>query len=1234
MLLLTMCLVVFGEQSWAQEQAWRDIGSGIQASGLTRVHAQPRDVTMSTNAKRYYQRLAEIAKANKPPQYPDHHPEEAAAGGWGGTPSGYGPNSFRPRTFSLGPIGAVAGAPSMAPLTGARPSASVQGAKVGVTAGGMQDIGLARKMIRESEIPYPAAFTVEGLLSEHDISLGAVPDERALLYPTAAVAYVKRYGQQSPEAIVQIGFGAELPQGRFERPALNLAVVVDCSGSMNGTKIAAAKTALRKILDQLTDKDRVALVCFDNTVWVPLVSSPVNGETRRVFNAAIDKEVGAWGGTDIESGLKASFEQVAAHLSTAKQSKQHSRVLLVTDAQPNVNATGPDGFLTLLEAAAEHGIGVTAFGVGLDFGQDLAYRITQVPGASYHFLEDDTKLAKVFDKEFPYVVTPVAYGVDLVLRPMAGSVVTDALGIPDFQRLETVRDPQIRLKIPTLFFSARSGGGATAVTLTVPSGYLPGEHWLAEVSLAYQTSELYEPEGRRMDYRQGLRVMLPSEVDLRSDDPYFSSEGVRKALLLSDLTGALKAATEGVMVLQPWQSFWHPSAAARNIGLGLLPPPPGGWPVVPAQRHSRITPDRAKAGYQGLSEFLKEFAQVVGNVAGLEPELQMAEALERLLKQEVNAGRPIGERLWYGSRATDDEVELFVPDVPKSDPAFASRVDLSDIWRALARFDASALVDATLELNQAEQTLGRSHASGLTADRLFTAALETSMLTSDTASLQRLFEASEKLNKPQWLARARAARALGQESRSDTTPTMDVATLSVESVAKFRDLLHRLLQSQLLRDTKRTEALALEVSGDEVMTIEQREILQRRVEDSRDSADVQLTTGDATLQSLVRRSRSPLPGSLRTLAERCNALFGGADGDLVVRHEEDAAKGELIRAEFSLPLRFLERSPDLYEERHVSRRTVIDRDGRTHTESLDVITRLRTDALDNNRVLLTETIIGDDGTEGEPFTCEIIPLADEQGVRTQLRPEDAAKAEKGNWLSCDWTRTETGLLKGVRQYKDSDKVVTWWQQASNELDRVYRFLESHVIDRTLECQIITKITGDQVEAEFQRRAKYVNLVRTPIAVRFDAIVLIKQQNYDLDKDGQRLDKPPYIKDRSSVIRYTVRTAQSTGKLIGTSALVTSSMKEIVEGSGEALQVSLEGDRLTMVGSTPLYDDYFAPGGKYKPGAGRTTNEFHVQDGKLRLRSHELGFDVNPETLIRTPNGDNIVLESRETAGLF
>jgi hypothetical protein len=94
------------------------------------------------------------------------------------------------------------------------------------------------------------------------------------------------------------------------------------------------------------------------------------------------------------------------------------------------------------------------------------------------------------------------------------------------------------------------------------------------------------------------------------------------------------------------------------------------------------------------------------------------------------------------------------------------------------------------------------------------------------------------------------------------------------------------------------------------------------------------------------------------------------------------------------------------------------------------------------------------------------------------------------------------------------------------------------------------------------------------------------------------------------------------------------MKEIVEGSGEALQVSLEGDRLTMVGSTPLYDDYFAPGGKYKPGAGRTTNEFHVQDGKLRLRSHELGFDVNPETLIRTPNGDNIVLESRETAGLF
>jgi len=442
---------------------WQNIGPGIDAGPLDRSVWEPGDTRLTSNEKVFYERLANIAKQiTRPQQYAKHHPEMRRSP----IPPGLPPN-FRIPKAPPGSIGL--GARVWGSATGSSFATPMK--HIGVTTGGMQDIGLAREMIREDRIPYSSTFTLEGLLAEHDIPLGAVPGDRGFLYPSAAFAYVTRYGHSSPEAVLQIGFGVDLPEGEFKRPPLNLAIVVDCSGSMSGAKIASARAAVQKIVGQLQETDRVALVCFDNTVWVPVVSTDLNAEARRALEKAIQADIGAWGGTNLEAALRAGFEQVAAHLEETRDAKQHSRVVLLTDARPNINVTDPDGFLSLIRGAAGHGIGITAFGVGLDFGQDLAYRIMQVPGANYRFLENADKLRKVFDEEFPFVVTPVAYDVEVLVTPASGVAVTDALGVPDFLQQESLRNPDVRLTIPTLFFSARSGGGATAVAMSVPSNY-------------------------------------------------------------------------------------------------------------------------------------------------------------------------------------------------------------------------------------------------------------------------------------------------------------------------------------------------------------------------------------------------------------------------------------------------------------------------------------------------------------------------------------------------------------------------------------------------------------------------------------------------------------------------------------------------------------------------------------------------------------------------------------------
>ncbi len=186
----------------------------------------------------------------------------------------------------------------------------------------------------------------------------------------------------------------------------------------------------------------------------------------------------------------------------------------------------------------------------------------------------------------------------------------------------------------------------------------------------------------------------------------------------------------------------------------------------------------------------------------------------------------------------------------------------------------------------------------------------------------------------------------------------------------------------------------------------------------------------------------------------------------------------------------------------------------------------------------------------------------------------------------------------------------------SEPDRVYAFVKANVIGKTLERKTTAKIANDKVEAEFVRRMQFLNLTRTAETISFHAIVIIKQKNYDLDDRGQRLDKPPQVTDRSLVTRYMVRQMKSTGKLVGSLTLLIFSTQE--PGAPDGLQIGMEGGSMVMVQTTSLYDDFFGAAGAFKPGASRTKWTFSVEGGKLRLTTHDKAFDVDPETLERTP----------------
>ncbi len=337
--------------------------------------------------------------------------------------------------------------------TAPQADASMGGGGLGATPGGAQDIGYIRTVVDEGYIPLPFHLAVEGLFSEHDLPLeGTAPCDQ-LLCVRAGLGVAPALDSGEMNYFVQIGFSSGLRADTFQRTPLNLAVVLDKSGSMSdfggegGSKMEATKAALIKMVDKLTPNDRLSLVLFNSAAEVILDNTPV---TDPAAIKALISGIEPGGGTNIEAGLRLGFELVEAY---SQPSQRMDRVMLLTDALPNVGRTGEGDFLTMAQHYADLGIGLTTFGVGFNFGQELILALSQIRGGNYFFLEDAERIAEVFELDFDYLVTPLAYDLQLGFQPAEGFETLDVHGIPSW----TPGDDLVEMQVATLFLSRNHG---------------------------------------------------------------------------------------------------------------------------------------------------------------------------------------------------------------------------------------------------------------------------------------------------------------------------------------------------------------------------------------------------------------------------------------------------------------------------------------------------------------------------------------------------------------------------------------------------------------------------------------------------------------------------------------------------------------------------------------------------------------------------------------------------------
>ncbi|GMI13764.1 hypothetical protein TrVE_jg9628 [Triparma verrucosa] len=207
-----------------------------------------------------------------------------------------------------------------------------------------------------------------------------------------------------------------------ERAPLDIAVVMDISGSMSGGKLNLCKKTCLVLLNELKATDRFSLVTFGDDAKVEFslagltASNKVNAENKV-------KALRTNGCTNLSGGMTAGIQE----LQSATAPNAVRSVLLLTDGHANRGVSAPAGIISLLKGClaseSSANISVNTFGYGEDHNAELLKGISEgssTPG-SYYFIETEDNVSSAFGDCIGGLLSVAAQNIKIKIRETTGA---------------------------------------------------------------------------------------------------------------------------------------------------------------------------------------------------------------------------------------------------------------------------------------------------------------------------------------------------------------------------------------------------------------------------------------------------------------------------------------------------------------------------------------------------------------------------------------------------------------------------------------------------------------------------------------------------------------------------------------------------------------------------------------------------------------------------------------------